>query len=352
MKTVLKCVALFSCICLLLSGCGSVGDKSTSISVIYGVVAALSFVLLVGYFTLIRKKTAWFILLFVMITVVNCGYFGLSVSVNLDQALWFNRVAYLGSVFLPVAMFMTIVNICGFRYRKWFPVAVIALSLGIFLITASPGILDIYYKSVEFGRVNGASVLIKEYGPWHSVYLFYLVGYFMAMLASIIAAVVKKKLATPAHAGIILAVVFINFGVWLLEQLADINFELLSIAYILSEMFLIALYMILQDIRLLVPQDEVAPAPASADNSCVGTDPDISAEKCRYFKEQLVKLTPTEHTVYNYYVGGKGTKEIMLLMDIKENTLKYHNKNIYGKLGVSSRKQLLAIAAALNEKES
>ena len=30
----------------------------------------------------------------------------------------------------------------------------------------------------------------------------------------------------------------------------------------------------------------------------------------------------------------------------KENTLKYHNKNIYGKLGVSSRKQLIAVAKA------
>ena len=36
-------------------------------------------------------------------------------------------------------------------------------------------------------------------------------------------------------------------------------------------------------------------------------------------------------------------------MSIKENTLKYHNKNIYSKLGVSSRKQLIEIATLLNE---
>ena len=30
-------------------------------------------------------------------------------------------------------------------------------------------------------------------------------------------------------------------------------------------------------------------------------------------------------------------------MDIKESTLKYHNRNLYGKLGVSSRKELLEI---------
>jgi DNA-binding CsgD family transcriptional regulator len=34
----------------------------------------------------------------------------------------------------------------------------------------------------------------------------------------------------------------------------------------------------------------------------------------------------------------------MLSLNIKENTLKYHNRNIYNKLGVSSRKQLIELA--------
>ena len=42
---------------------------------------------------------------------------------------------------------------------------------------------------------------------------------------------------------------------------------------------------------------------------------------------------------------GKTAKEIVEILGIKENTLKYHNKNIYSKLGISSRKQLLRFAA-------
>jgi len=48
--------------------------------------------------------------------------------------------------------------------------------------------------------------------------------------------------------------------------------------------------------------------------------------------------------IFDLYVEGDGTKDVLSKMNIKENTLKYHNKNIYGKLGVSSRKQLLEIA--------
>ena len=35
-------------------------------------------------------------------------------------------------------------------------------------------------------------------------------------------------------------------------------------------------------------------------------------------------------------------------LSITENTLKFHNKNLYGKLGVSSRKQLLAVYKIYN----
>jgi len=45
------------------------------------------------------------------------------------------------------------------------------------------------------------------------------------------------------------------------------------------------------------------------------------------------------------YVDGKSTAEIAAIIGIKENTMKYHNKNIYSKLGVSSRKQFLRFAA-------
>ena len=69
--------------------------------------------------------------------------------------------------------------------------------------------------------------------------------------------------------------------------------------------------------------------------------------KCEYFVQQLPRLTPTERSIYHFYLAGKNTSEIMHELNIKENTLKYHNKNIYGKLGISSRKQLLEIASVL-----
>ena len=69
-----------------------------------------------------------------------------------------------------------------------------------------------------------------------------------------------------------------------------------------------------------------------------------NAEKIELFQKGISTLTVTEKMIFDLYLEGNGTKDVLAKMNIKENTLKYHNKNIYGKLGVSSRKQLLEIA--------
>jgi len=72
---------------------------------------------------------------------------------------------------------------------------------------------------------------------------------------------------------------------------------------------------------------------------------EIVLEDYEYFLCNLSTLTPQEMRIYELYVDGKTTAEIATLIGIKENTMKYHNKNIYSKLGVTSRKQFLRFAA-------
>ena len=72
---------------------------------------------------------------------------------------------------------------------------------------------------------------------------------------------------------------------------------------------------------------------------------EIVLEDYEYFLCNLKTLTPREMRIYELYADGKTTAEIAAIIGIKENTMKYHNKNIYSKLGVSSRKQFLRLAA-------
>lgn len=70
-----------------------------------------------------------------------------------------------------------------------------------------------------------------------------------------------------------------------------------------------------------------------------------------HFKNSLKTLTPKEQTVFELYLQGKTVKEIISLLGIQESTVRFHNKNIYSKLGVHSLKQLLRYAAVLKQEE-
>lgn len=66
------------------------------------------------------------------------------------------------------------------------------------------------------------------------------------------------------------------------------------------------------------------------------------------FLEGIPNLTKTERRIFDGYVAGLRAREIVELLDIKDSTLRFHNKNIYDKLGVSSLKQLQQFVTILN----
>ena len=341
---------------LAFSGCGATGEKAVGIAVIYGAMAVCSLFLLIGYCYLIRKKDPWFLLLLSSVLVVNIGYSALAVSTTLAEALLANRISYLGSVCLPLSMLMLVLNVSKTSYQKWIPGILLTISVFVFAVAASPGYLNIYYSEISLEIVNGVSSLRKVYGPWHSLYYFYLFGYFSVMIAVIFYSAAKHTLDSVSHSIILAFAVFVNIGVWFIEQFVKIDFEILSVSYIISELFLLGLHLMIQEQENLKSQFAEQPPAAqetssnvsitdvSENTSAIETKEEISmtmSEECEQFLNGIATLTPTEHTIYELYISQKTTKEVLELLNIKENTLKFHNKNIYSKLGVSSRKQLL-----------
>jgi len=213
----------------------------------------------------------------------------------------------------------------------------------VFLIAASPGVLTVYYKEVSLLTVNGVSMLQKVYGPLHFLYGIYLLAYFAAMVSAIIFAAVKKKSSSTGHTVILAIAVFVNLGVWFIEQLVRLDFEILSVSYIISELFLLGLHLMVteqQKLHGLVQQANLRTTELQAALDASNSGP---ADRSAQHLFNMEGLTPTEKAIFDAHLAHMSTKEILALLNIKENTLKYHNKNLYQKLGVSSRRELQAI---------
>ncbi|MBR2490833.1 MAG: hypothetical protein IKB65_05050 [Ruminiclostridium sp.] len=326
------------------AGAARAGTAATpNMSVVYGIVAALSLVLFIGYCALIRQKNLWMLLVFLSVFLVNLGYFSLAVSQTLSEALLANRLSYLGSVFLPLCMFMVILEACRLRRHKWLLPLLLSISIAMFLVAASPGFLTCYYREVTLVYVNGMAMLEKVYGPLHPLYLVYLLGYLGLMIGAILTAYRRKKAVSCKHAVLLLMVVCLNMAIWAVEQLIYWEFELLAVSYLVSELLLLVLYSMMQDYEtLMATKHEDLPPEEAMDNFPARGFSPQQIEAILTGWAPVAELTAREQDVLRAILADKKRKEIAAELYVTEHTVKKHTANIFSKLEVSSRAELYA----------
>jgi len=315
-------------------------------TIAYGVIFALSLLLPVGYYLVVRKtqNEPWLFVLYLSVCVVNLGYLLLSLSKTVEFALAANKIAYFGQVFVPLCMFMIVSGLCGFTYKKWVKYVLIAAAMLMFGLVLTTGHLDWYYKSVELTYADGAAKLIKEYGFLHPVNLIYVLGYFVAMLVVISISLKKNNGKSQKIAGLMLAVVFGNIGMWLVEKLVTWNFEFLSASYLMSEFVFFFVYWMLQD---YVHKNEVPPPVIVEEKApIIIVDNMTRAEKIKTILDSLPEdtvLSTRQMDILERILDYKSRKEIAVELHLSENTVKTHTGMLYKALGVSGRDEIYAM---------
>lgn len=140
---------------------------------------ALCFVLSMVFLVLLaivgqRQNITNFLLLFVAIMIINLGYFTISIAPSLIVAIRGNNLVYLGNVFTPLLLFLSVVRLC----RRQIPHGLLIFLLlfaGVTLFFSFQIIEDIaFYQNLWLEEKNGVSFLQKEYGPAHALFPVYL----------------------------------------------------------------------------------------------------------------------------------------------------------------------------------
>ena len=313
----------------------------------YGLMLLIAIALLIVYCLVIKKKEKWLIVFYVSICIVQIGYLLLSFSKTIEIALLCNKITYFGQIILLISMFLTIVSVCGFKYKKVLPVLLFLIGGLMFMIICTSGYLPWYYKEVTIEHVDGATKLIKEYGPLHILYLIYVLSYFCLMIAAIVHSIVFKKVAEKKHAGLLIAIVLCNIVMWIIEKFVDWNFEFLSVSYVLSESMLLFLYWMMQD---YVHKNNIPIY--DKHTSIVVVDKMTKAEKINQILTMLptgTTLSPRQIDVLEGILDGKSRKEMASDLFLSENTIKMHTSSLYRVLGVNNRDELRALFKVKNE---
>ena len=311
-------------------------------STVYGLAMAVSLLMIGVYYYVDRKHDKYLLLLFVSVAVSDFGYFLLSLSKTLDAALWSNRIAYLGNVFLPFSLLMMIMTLSRFTYPKRLPKVLVAVNTVMLLIAASGGWFPIYYKNVSLDFVNGLPVLIKEYGPLHAVYKVFLFAYFSAMVAVIAYTAVKKTVVSSKHTVFLAFVIIGNIAIWLVENMIHSSFEFLSISYILTEGMILFLYSILQDYGLKdTPQNVDAITEQHIETvEIIKAFSDEQIDSIMKNWSAVDTLSQREKEVLRFLLENKKRKVIAETLFVTESTIKKHTAAIYRKLETANRTEL------------
>ena len=312
----------------------------------YGALFLLSLSLLPLYFLLVRKKQnePWLLCLFACVAVVNLGYTLIAFSNTVEFALFANKITYLGQVLIPLCMFMLISKLCGYTYKKWVLGVLIGAAVIMFAIICTTGYLDWYYTSATIEKVDGATVLHKEYGVLHPINLIYVILYFVGMITVIGLSLGQHKSASQKHACGMLLIVLGNIAMWCFSKVIPWDVEFLSVTYLMSAGGFLIEWLMLQD---YVHKNEV-PSPVIVEEKApiIIVDNMTRAEKIKTILDSLPEdtvLSTRQMDILERILDYKSRKEIAVELHLSENTVKTHTGMLYKALGVSGRDEIYAM---------
>lgn len=315
-------------------------------TLLYGLLSLAAFILIVVCLIIDKKRNIYLLLLFCSVFVANMGNYLTSLAPTLTFALNANRITYIGQVFLPYFILKMILLFCNVQYSKKLDSILLSIGFIVLLITLTPGVFPYYYKAAELSTTNGYSQIIHEYGPLYTIYVIYLLLYTLGTLGVVLNAIRKKWVVQKAQIVFLYCAVLCNFLIYVLEKLVPQNFEILTISYLITEIFILLLYCILQEYELL------RTASSHTNNLTVAhKQPEVSElysfseESIRHILSvcpELSVLTERETEVLKGLLYNKKRKEIATELYISESAIGKHTTSIFRKLEVNSRKELYA----------
>ncbi len=319
--------------------------KNEDLSIVYGILALLSALLCLAYLLFAQKKNHMFLALFGCIATANCGYFLLAICDSIIVAKFANGLSYFGGAFSVLVMLQIIYDVCQMRRRRWLGWVLQFISAAVFALAASGDWLGLYYRSVSLENINGMTRLVKQYGPLHSIYALYLLSYIILMVTIIVYAAKGKRLVSPKYTLFLLVAVLLNVGVWLVEQLVDVDFEFLSISYIVTAVLLLLIYSMLCDYGIVQPGGSLVSVQMLTQLNTrqvnPGALPPSMEDMFHNFAEKAKTLSSAERRILGYYIAGHEISEIPELAFVSIHTVKKHNRSIYQKLEIASRDELM-----------
>ena len=197
---------------------------------------AISVVLFILFLLGWRKNySILYIMTFTIITIVNMGYFMLSLSKDLEEALLAQKIIYIGGCFLLMMVMFYVAEMCHLPFPRWFK-ALFAGINGIFYAgVLTIGYLPVFYKSASLKLVNGNVFIDKTYAPMHTAFYAVKIIEFAISFLLLAYALRHKPQASSKSIKLLFLSETVSFFSFFVGKILLSNIEFLPYAYLFDE---------------------------------------------------------------------------------------------------------------------
>jgi hypothetical protein len=174
------------------------------------------------------------ILLMAVVATGNGGYYALTCSHNLEEAILANNMSYVIAIFAPLILFLIICNICHVSIPKIASSIMYGIQIVVYLCACTAGKSDLFYRNVQFYKNGSMAYLVKEYGPLHTLYLVFFILYTVAGIIVAIYSYNRRTVVSHINIDIILFMDLLVVGVYFIERFIFLHIELIPIFLTIS----------------------------------------------------------------------------------------------------------------------
>lgn len=269
----------------------------------------------------VRNSILQFITLLV-ITVSNLGFYFTSVSTTLSEALLAQKLAYVGGVFLPVFFFLMVFEICHIEIPKGVSIVLLLIQCVIYGLACTIGSNELFYKSAEIVTRNGTTLLLREYGPLHALYLLTMYGYLISAVAFVMYSLYKKRTMNRRGVIAMLVLSWIAIGAYIFEKVMHLEYEIVPMFYIMLVWgALIPVYR--ANLYTVYEKKDII-------DEHLGKFGFLIFDKKRVYQDSNNFMEQVFPELIDYHVGQKiegCTKELQMLIDQIDELEKHPNKH-------------------------
>lgn len=162
--------------------------------VIYFSATVVTFISLIMFIIISDRKVMFYNASFFIFTFLsNLGQLFIGMSSNVEEALLANKLTYISGCMLCLFLMMLVFDACKISPNKWVRLGMYGFNITVLMLSMTTGYTDWFYKECHIEKLNGVTILVKEYGPAHTLFLIMMYGYSLAGVILLVYSLIRRK---------------------------------------------------------------------------------------------------------------------------------------------------------------